>query len=165
MADALKWEIRRRDPWAPAPESRHFDSGAFSVVGPANDPDQSRTGQDGPNAAVFVVPGHPVPKGRPRFGRGRVFTPAKTVAFEKLVADCAEAAGIRVPLVGRLALRLRFHVSDRRADVDNLVKAVSDALNKLAWNDDRQIDVIDATRVLDKANPRTEVRIEVLSAA
>ena len=37
----------------------------------------------------FVVPGKPVPKGRPRLGKGHVYTPKKTKDYEKKVAMVA----------------------------------------------------------------------------
>ncbi|PQM05684.1 RusA family crossover junction endodeoxyribonuclease, partial [Pseudomonas aeruginosa] len=45
---------------------------------------------------MFTVPGEPQGKGRPRIGRvgahARMFTPAKTVAYEGLVAMAAQEA-------------------------------------------------------------------------
>ena len=39
--------------------------------------------------ALIVIPGQPKSKGRPRFARGRVFTPATTLQYERLVAAAA----------------------------------------------------------------------------
>ena len=56
---------------------------------------------------VFTVPGEPQGKGRPRIGRvgqhARMFTPAKTVAYEGLVALAAQEAmqGRDIPVTRR----------------------------------------------------------------
>ncbi|MBG4145971.1 RusA family crossover junction endodeoxyribonuclease, partial [Pseudomonas aeruginosa] len=52
---------------------------------------------------LFTVPGEPVGKGRPRIGRvgahARMFTPAKTAAYEGLVAMAAQEALAGRPLI------------------------------------------------------------------
>lgn len=113
----------------------------------------------------FTVPGPPVAKGRPRLtvqdGHARAFTPAKTVAYEGLVAMAGQRAmGTAAPLECAVALdvvatfaapkRLLTkkmaeklasgsipHVS--RPDADNIVKAISDGLNGIVFRDDAQI--------------------------
>jgi Holliday junction resolvase RusA-like endonuclease len=45
----------------------------------------------------FIVPGEPQGKGRPRFGNGRTYTPAKTVAYEQLIARTAAEAMRHLP--------------------------------------------------------------------
>ena len=63
----------------------------------------------------FTVPGEPQGKGRPRIGRvgnhARMFTPAKTVAYEGLVALAAqEAMAGRELLTGPVMIELEiFH--------------------------------------------------------
>ena len=101
------------------------------------------------------------PKGRPRFARVgrfvRTYTDAKTVKFEKLVAFCAKAAGVK-PIDGPVGLDIEVTIAvpksvtkverQRRLtqgwhtqvpDLDNLEKAVQDALNGVAWRDDSQV--------------------------
>ncbi|EJS3803366.1 RusA family crossover junction endodeoxyribonuclease, partial [Pseudomonas aeruginosa] len=57
---------------------------------------------------MFTVPGEPQGKGRPRIGRvgahARMFTPAKTVAYEGLVAMAAQQAMAGRPLITRPCL-------------------------------------------------------------
>ena len=108
-------------------------------------------------AFEFTVPGKPVAKGRPRFVRasGRAFTPAATVNYEACVRLAAELAGVCV-LSGPLELCVRAFWACPRGqerqrkprgeywkpngpDADNVLKAVSDALNGIAYQDDRQI--------------------------
>jgi Holliday junction resolvase RusA-like endonuclease len=102
------------------------------------------------------IPGEPVAKGRPRFGQGRTYTPAKTAKWEQLAAFCArQAYGSRVPIEDALAVSLvatfgipkswskakrttlPAHIS--RPDGDNILKAVGDAFNDVIWVDDSQI--------------------------
>lgn len=96
----------------------------------------------------FRVPVRPVPKGRPRVsyrgGRVITYTPAKTRRFENLVRAYAVANGIELE-EGDVGLLLRFETASP-ADVSNLVKNVEDALNGIAYEDDRQVSVIVALK-------------------
>lgn len=112
---------------------------------------------------LFTVPGEPVGKGRPRIGRvgthARLFTPAKTVAYEGLVAMAAQEAMAGRPLIAgpvlielkiyhqvpaswskrRRALALAGEIAAmRKPDVDNCLKAICDACNGVVWRDDVQ---------------------------
>ncbi len=103
------------------------------------------------------VPGQPQGKGRARFGNGRTYTPAKTVAYEGLIA----LAGQKV-MEGRdlidgpiyLTVTAIFDIPKSRAkkiaalpiawhtakqDGDNILKAVGDGLNGIVWTDDSKI--------------------------
>ena len=127
------------------------------------------------NPLHIEIPGSPVPKQRPRHARryGNVitFTPKKTVEFEKHVKVAAAAAllqwrlenGNAWPTDRRYSVDLFFFFPDKRnRDLDNCVKSVTDALNKAAYDDDRQIDELHAIRDYDKHNPRTVAVIRVL---
>ncbi len=87
---------------------------------------------------IVSVPGKPQPKGRPRVVGTRAFTPTSTRDAEERIAWALRRV-VKVPLAGKLAVKLSFHTSDLRADVDNLAKLVLDAGNKVAWIDDRHI--------------------------
>lgn len=120
-------------------------------------------------------------KGRPRFSkRGKfvkVYTDARTLAYERLVAVCARCAGVK-PLDGPVALQIRayfvpgksipkkeranriqqvFHTM--KPDLDNICKTVQDALNGIAWNDDAQITTISASKRWGEEE-KVEVQIE-----
>jgi Holliday junction resolvase RusA-like endonuclease len=74
-------------------------------------------------------------------GRTHVYTPTKTKAWEDAVAWQIRAA-LRAgePIAGDVAVELAFYrEKNHRADLDNLVKAVSDAMNGLVYRDDAQI--------------------------
>jgi Holliday junction resolvase RusA-like endonuclease len=111
---------------------------------------------------VFTVPGPPVPKGRPRMTRaGHAYTPARTVAYEKLVRVCATGAmGGRDPIEGRVDVAIDLFMPDRRrADIDNLAKGILDAGNGVLWRDDSQITQLVLRRDVDPENPRAIVTV------
>lgn len=112
----------------------------------------------------FMVPGQPYGKGRPRIGKvgkhARMFTPEKTVAYESLVALFASQAMQGKPLISgpvSVSMMLVFSIPEswskkKRAqaqdaeiwpttkpDMDNVVKAVFDAINGVVWVDDVQV--------------------------
>ena len=107
----------------------------------------------------FIVPGRPVPKGRPRVVRGHAFTPAATVAAERKIALIARIAGAR-PIGGPVSIRAIFIFADRRTrgDVDNLSKLALDALNGVAFKDDRQVVRLYAT-IAEGPKPFTAITI------
>ncbi len=107
-----------------------------------------------------------IAKARPRFERGHVYTPKKTQQFETAVAFTARNAMKGAdPIDGPCSLEIYalFQVPTswpkwkKRAamgkpytgagDADNMVKAVSDALNKVAYADDRQVAHVTIQRI------------------
>jgi len=97
---------------------------------------------------TICIPDRAVPKGRPRLGK-RVYTPARTKAWEEQVAwQWRMVHRFTEPYMGRVELIVVFNFAKRpyAADTDNLVKAISDSLEGLAYENDRQIDHIDAWR-------------------
>ena len=111
---------------------------------------------------TFTVPGQPIPKGRPRFVKGRVYTPQKTAIYEAKVAKWAKVAGVKKIEKGDVSIALDVYYKNKsHGDLDNVVKSVMDGLNKVAWADDKQVCHIDAWRSYDKGNPRVEVDIYI----
>lgn len=110
---------------------------------------------------VFFVEGQPEGKARPRFTRaGITFTPKKTVAYEERIRDrFLQAGGKMVPYGGYVFINVEaiFDIPksypkkkreaclcggirpDKKPDADNILKAVLDALNGVAYEDDRQV--------------------------
>lgn len=110
---------------------------------------------------AFTVPGDPRGKGRPRAttigGHARMFTDSKTASYENLVKLAASRAlGDRAPLDCPLTVIVTVRMTPaasssakKRAamlsgaiaptklpDLDNVVKAVLDGCNKVAFRDD-----------------------------
>ena len=131
----------------------------------------------------FTVPGEPVGKGRTRVtmrgGHAHGYTPAKTAAYERSVAGVYKSSypGAK-PLDGPLELKIdaympipkswsrdekakalaEIKLPETKPDVDNIGKVVSDALNGVAYWDDKQITSM-TVRKRYGALPRVEVEI------
>jgi Holliday junction resolvase RusA-like endonuclease len=107
---------------------------------------------------VIELEGVPIGKGRPRFGRGRTYTPAKTRSFETALGFAARRVmGARLPLSGPLDVSVTaffpvpasWSAKQReralgglirptaKPDNDNILKTI-DALNKVVFGDDAQ---------------------------
>jgi Holliday junction resolvase RusA-like endonuclease len=112
----------------------------------------------------FTIPGQPQGKGRAKIvkigGFSRMATPAKTVAYEGLIAHAAQAvlAG-RAMFAGPVAVNLfldcqvpaswsqrkqrealaGLHMPTTKPDADNVLKAVCDGCNGVLWRDDVQV--------------------------
>jgi Holliday junction resolvase RusA-like endonuclease len=138
-------------------------------------------------AIYFVVPGAPYGKGRPRASsRGgfvRLYTPAATVAYEGEIARLAEIARADWPVMATpMSLRVIAHhpipvswskkkqqaalagdVIPGKPDLDNVAKAVLDALNGVIYEDDKQVIRLVAEKKYS-FEPRVEVYVhEVLA--
>lgn len=107
------------------------------------------------------VPGDPKGKGRPRFSRksGRAYTPEQTVSAENWVRTCWLEQHGQTLLEGPLELglvvgcsipkswpkkrkqaaQLGLELPTKTPDIDNIYKLAEDALNGIAWADDKQI--------------------------
>ena len=93
----------------------------------------------------------PVAKARARVTKkGRAYTPAKTKAYENVVAAAALKAMHKLPkMEGPLSatlvlympkpLRPKWPVPAVRPDLDNILKSVTDACNGIVYSDDAQI--------------------------
>lgn len=105
---------------------------------------------------TFRIDTRPTVKGRPRLGRrGRVFTPQRTLEAEALIA--AEYTRLKGPYYETaVAIDAVFeptgidvtisplgeHTSKLRGDTDNYLKLLCDALNGVAFPDDRAVMII-----------------------
>ena len=97
---------------------------------------------------TLLVPGDPVPKGRPRVYRGHGVTPSRTrIAESRVRADFMAKYPDRVTLTGPVEVYAEFWKAKRgRPDLDNLVKLVTDALNGIAYVDDERIKTLQAVQ-------------------
>lgn len=110
----------------------------------------------------FIVEGEPQGKARPRFSRRSetVYTPSKTAKYEKEIQQAYIAAGGKLIPEGsyaavtvdayfkipksytkrkRLDCEQNINRPDKKPDIDNVLKVVLDALNKVAYKDDKQV--------------------------
>jgi crossover junction endodeoxyribonuclease RusA len=100
----------------------------------------------------FVINARPQPKERHRTGkRGHCYTPDRTVNFELTVAAEFRAqhpfhelftgpVGMSVDIQYKRPKTVKkgyWHTGP--GDADNIIKAISDGLNRVAWVDDRQV--------------------------
>ena len=109
---------------------------------------------------VLKIFTRPMPKGRPRVGKnGNVYTPSATRAYESALAWDFRA-NFKQVLLGPLSVKITF-LTKSRGDIDNLVKAVLDAGNGIAWADDSQIVKIEA----EKLKPDDEEEIKIVIRA
>lgn len=100
----------------------------------------------------------PKVKQRPRLGRrGRVFTPAQTLEFERQVREAYEGFCAHKPVSITISLyKDKFTVtvtecdtiepSPLRGDIDNYVKSILDGLNGVAYEDDRLVYKLQVTK-------------------
>lgn len=101
---------------------------------------------------IFIAT-QPRPKGRPRYARGRMYTPATTAEFEREVREAWERSE-GPTFEGPVEVEVEFDsdcltitvreldpdVKSRlRGDLDNYVKSTLDGLNRVAFGDDRQV--------------------------
>ncbi|AEE98042.1 RusA family crossover junction endodeoxyribonuclease [Mahella australiensis] len=106
----------------------------------------------------IIIPGRPVPKGRPRLGKnGNVYTPRKTREYETFVGWKTREV-IKEPLVGDVAMDIKVYIKSQCGDLDNLEKAILDGMNGIAYKDDKQVTVLAIRRLRDKSE-RVEIEL------
>ena len=140
----------------------------------------------------LTILGTPVGKQRPRVsmanGIVRTYTPSKTTNYETLVAHeymskyKGQVFGVNEPIYaivkayfplnksdygkkglnksGREKIELGFATT--HIDIDNILKSVFDALNKICYPDDKQIVSVIATKEWTTDTPRVEIYLESL---
>ncbi|HEX21424.1 MAG TPA: RusA family crossover junction endodeoxyribonuclease [Actinobacteria bacterium] len=88
----------------------------------------------------FIIPGHAKPKGRPRIIGKRAITPEPTRRWEEKVGWYAKHGGIQMIPKSEVLFTAKFYFSNRQhGDLSNLIKAIEDGLNWIAYKDDKQI--------------------------
>jgi Holliday junction resolvase RusA-like endonuclease len=130
----------------------------------------------------FEIPGKPTGKGRPRVttigGHARQYSPKKTVLYESMVATHylakypgvpAYPAGVAlaVTIVAKFAKPKSWPKQKRESatwhtgkpDADNIIKAICDGLNGLAWADDSQVASVVCSKGYDDGPERVTVQI------
>lgn len=143
-----------------------------------------------PRTVSFTVPGQPRGKGRPIAGKSfagytTLRTPEKTVAYEGLIAICAQQAMAGRPLIEgpvfvsmTMACQIPASWSTRKKqqaevgnikpatkpDADNCVKAMFDAMNGVVWKDDVQVCELNLAKIYC-STPGVSVYVKALDAA
>lgn len=92
--------------------------------------------------------------------RGRAVVSAEAKQYKQGVRLRALTEGHRKPLEGPVVLSLVVYRPRRAGDLSNRIKVLEDALNGIAWIDDKQIVELHARREDDAANPRVVVNVE-----
>lgn len=134
------------------------------------------------NIKLFMIPGDPTGKGRPRFTRsGHAYTPEKTASYEQAVRKAYRAefpdaepipagvpvavkimAGYSIPKSTSKVKAERMLAGEirptKKPDADNVAKAICDALNGLAYHDDSQVALLCVSKIYTD-NPGCLVRI------
>jgi Holliday junction resolvase RusA-like endonuclease len=97
--------------------------------------------------------------------RGHAYTPKTTVDYENLIRAEWDAE-LRPDMPACVRLVVRFYLgTHRRADVDNMLKSVKDALNQRAYDDDwRVYDVRSEKWHTSKDRARTEITVYAIDA-
>ena len=120
---------------------------------------------------IFMIPGEPKGKGRPRFARVgnyvKTYTPEATAVYENLIKICYQKEhGPRFAREKQLKLSVWIYMKipesasekkkrqmmageirpTKRPDADNVLKAILDGLNDVAYHDDAQIVDVDVHR-------------------
>lgn len=118
-------------------------------------------------------------KERPRFVNGHTYTPNATKAYEKLIRDnyikqCDKH------FTGSLSIKIKAYYKipksytkkriknildgiekpTKKPDVDNIIKVVLDSLNKIAYEDDKQVIKVSLEKLYTEDDERIEFDIK-----
>lgn len=109
----------------------------------------------------FTVPGDPKPKERPRSGKyGNFYKPGKTRTYEAIVAAYyIEKYGKKSFFKDKEKIFMdiqMYHKNHSRPDPNNIARLVADALEKVAYDNDKYICQTFEYHI-DKENPRLEI--------
>ncbi len=133
----------------------------------------------------FTICGEPAGKGRPRFRRMgnyvSTYTDAKTTNYENLVKlEYKNQCGNKYfepnkPLIAAIYCyfsrpknipKKKLHLYDedkifptKKPDTDNIAKIILDSLNKVAFDDDKQVIVLKVVKKFAKEQPHVRVII------
>lgn len=126
---------------------------------------QALTVDRGGAVLKVTIPGRPVPLQRSRTRAGRHYLPKRSRVYREMVQAEWLAAGR--PSLGDapFTLSARFYGANPRSDLDNLVKAILDALNTLAFADDSQLVCLSGCHKLPRDDRGARAEIDLWGAA
>ena len=123
----------------------------------------------------FFVHGYAIPQGRPRFARTEkgviAYDPATSKGWKASVRNQAIFNKADILFLGALDMRLSFYLLRpkslpkkiehhvKKPDLDNLMKAIKDALKGVCYRDDSQIISVTATKKYTSLNPGVAIEI------
>lgn len=121
----------------------------------------------------FTVYGKPTGKARSRFAKGRAYTPKPTTEYESAVRQAYVSSGginhddspitINITAYFRKAKTNKMSSPMLKPDSDNIAKIVCDALNGVAYHDDKHITSLTVDKVwADDGIEKTVIEIEEL---
>ena len=114
--------------------------------------------------AFEVLGSEPLPKQSFRFSKTGGYQPQRIKDWEELVATFASMAVKGGPYSDCFEVALTFYrKTKRKTDLDNLSKAVLDALNGIVWEDDRQVMRLHITKRGVAGLELAGVRVEIWS--
>jgi crossover junction endodeoxyribonuclease RusA len=109
-----------------------------------------------PEQYQFTIPIRPKSKGRPRVTKNGTFTPKATREYEAAVKSYYKGPKFDGPVSLTISLykdkafvtikEVDVDFSPLRGDISNYVKGIEDALNGLAYDDDRQIHLLKGSK-------------------
>lgn len=125
----------------------------------------------------FTVYGKPQGKARPRFTcQGRVYTPKQTADYEQQIRQAYISAGGQLisntaPIIVCITAEFKKAKSNKmqtptlKPDTDNIAKIVCDALNGIAYHDDKQITSLTVDKVwAEDGIERVEIEVESIDS-
>ncbi len=111
---------------------------------------------------IFIIEGTPVPKQSFRYKKSGSYIHPRIKAWQDIVGwKAREAMQGKIRLDGPVAVRLVFTLNHRRkVDLDNLSKAVLDAMNGIVYEDDNQVVNLHIVKhVIPKAQPGVYIEV------
>lgn len=129
----------------------------------------------------IIIETNPVSQLRPRISGNRMYDPKKVRDYKKYIAWETKRQWKKEPLQGAVKIKIDIYrdiqkteskknkkLKDEgvirptvKSDLDNYLKAVLDAMNKIAYVDDSQIVEINA-RKFYSYNPRVEIKLDII---
>lgn len=127
------------------------------------------------------IPGQPYPLKRARRAKnGRMFDPPENVEAKKVIGWHTRNV-VHAPISGPVKISVTFWIQRpkshfrkfglkasapdqhvQKPDVDNLIKAVLDGMNGIAWADDTQVVQVEARKAWCDFDPNTFVEISAV---